>query len=87
MRVLLLTLVFARLARDLAEDEAVREEDDNERHQVHGEYVEQVVGQLMRSGREEAKRDALRKPGERWVRLDMEDDALHGGREETGEGR
>ena len=70
------TSTFARFLRDLPENETVRDDDDDERSEVDGDDVEEVVGELVSSRREEVERDTLREPLEHRVSLHVEDDAL-----------
>ena len=72
------TSTFASLPGDLAEDETVRDNDDDERREVDGDDVEEVVGELVAPRREEVEGDALREPLEHRVFLHVKDDALQG---------
>ena len=55
----MLTFALIGFLGDLAQDERIGDNDDNERHDIYGENVEEVVGELVLGCWKEVKCDTL----------------------------
>ena len=60
-------MTFPTLPCNLKQYEWVRDDDDDQRREIHDSQVEQVVSNLVSAIREKVEGDALSKPWEFWV--------------------
>ena len=64
-----LTLVLQRFDGDCAQDEAIRDHNDDKRNDEDGQEVEDVVCLLVSCSREKFERNTLLKPPKNWMCL------------------